>query len=435
LPAALSRLYCRTVGSVVPNSGSPGELGPGSPPGGHGPLYGVRVLELGNFIAGPTAGKILAEFGAEVIKVEQPGSGDQVRQWRLFGGQTSMLWKTLSRNKKSVSIDLRKPKGAEIVRRLARHCDVVIENYRPGRLESWGLGPDVLREENPGLIVIRVSGYGQTGPYRDRVGFGGVAEAMGGIRYVTGYPDRPPTRVGVSLADTLAGLYAVIGVLFGLLERRNNDSPSAGETVDVALYEAVYSIMESTVPEYTAYGVVRERTGNVIPGIAPSNTYRCKDGQWIVIGGNSNSIYPRLMRLVGRPDLADDPKFQENNYRAANMELLDDAIESWTLSHPLDEALQMLLEHDVPAGAIYSADRMLADPHFHARAMFLESDRDRRPDGGPVLFPGVVPKLTLHPGSVRTPAPEIGQHNPEILGGLLGLALEDFRSLQEEGVI
>jgi formyl-CoA transferase len=403
--------------------------------GGHGPLSGIRVLELGNFIAGPTAGKLLAEFGAEVIKVEQPGSGDQVRRWRLFGDQTSMLWKTMSRNKKSVAIDLRKPKGAEIVRSLARHCDVLIENYRPGRLESWGLGPDRLRQENPQLIIIRISGYGQTGPYRDRVGFGGVAEAMGGIRYVTGYPDRPPTRVGISLADSLAGLYAVIGVLFGLLERRNEESAAVGETVDVALYEAVYAVMESTVPEYTGYGVVRERTGNVIPGIAPSNTYRCSDGQWIVIGGNSNSIYPRLMRLVGRPDLADDPKYQDNNYRAADMELLDEAIESWTSTRPLDEALETLLEHNVPAGAIYSADRMLADPHFRARDMFLQSPRERRPDGQPVSFPGVVPKLTRYPGRVHAPAPDIGQHNAEILGGMLGLGQEEFRSLQEEGVI
>lgn len=422
------------MGPEDPNNGT-SERMPLRPGNGRGPLYGIRVLELGNFIAGPTAGKLLAEFGAEVIKIEQPGSGDQARRWRLFGDKTSMLWKTLSRNKKSVAIDLRKPKGAEIVRRLARRCDVLIENYRPGRLETWGLGPDLLREENPQLIVIRVSGYGQTGPYRDRVGFGGVAEAMGGIRYVTGYPNRPPTRVGVSLGDTLAGLYAVIGVLFGLLERRNDERTLIGETVDVALYEAVYSVMEATVPEYSAYGVVRERTGNLIPGVAPSNTYRCSDGQWIVIGGNSDSIFPRLMRLVGRPDLADDLKYQDNNHRAANMGLLDEAIESWTSKHPLDEALQMLLAHDVPAGAIYSADRMMRDPQFRARDMLLESDHDCRPDGRPVLFPGVVPKLTLRPGSVRTPAPEIGQHNAEILGGLLGMAPEELRSLHEEGAI
>jgi formyl-CoA transferase len=393
------------------------------------------VLELGNFIAGPTAGKLLAEFGAEVIKIEQPGSGDQVRRWRLFGDETSMLWETLSRNKKSLAIDLRKSQGAEIVRKLARHCDVLIENYRPGRLESWGLGPDVLRQENPQLIVIRVSGYGQSGPYRDRVGFGGVAEAMGGVRYVTGYPDRPPTRVGVSLADTLAGLYAVIGVLFGLLERKADEPAPVGETVDVALYEAVCSIMESTVAEYSAYGIVRERTGNVIPGIAPSNTYQCGDGQWIVIGGNSDSIFPRLMRLIGRADLADDPKYQDNNHRAANMQLLDKAIESWTLSRSLDEAMEMLLAHDVPAGPIYSADRMLSDPHFQAREMFVESIHDRRPDGRRVMFPGVVPKLTLDPGGIRSPAPEIGEHNAEILQGLLGLSPDEFRVLQQKGVV
>jgi formyl-CoA transferase len=393
------------------------------------------VLELGNFIAGPTAGKLLAEFGAEVIKIEQPGSGDQVRRWRLFGDETSMLWETLSRNKKSLAIDLRKSQGAEIVRKLARHCDVLIENYRPGRLESWGLGPDVLRQENPQLIVIRVSGYGQSGPYRDRVGFGGVAEAMGGVRYVTGYPDRPPTRVGVSLADTLAGLYAVIGVLFGLLERKADEPAPVGETVDVALYEAVCSIMESTVAEYSAYGIVRERTGNVIPGIAPSNTYQCGDGQWIVIGGNSDSIFPRLMRLIGRADLADDPKYQDNNHRAANMQLLDKAIESWTLSRSLDEAMEMLLAHDVPAGPIYSADRMLSDPHFQAREMFVESIHDRRPDGRRVMFPGVVPKLTLDPGGIRSPAPEIGEHNAEILEGLLGLSPDEFRVLQQKGVV
>jgi formyl-CoA transferase len=392
------------------------------------------VLELGNFIAGPTAGKLLAEFGAEVIKIEQPGSGDQVRRWRPQGDDTSMLWKTLSRNKKSVAIDLRKPQGAEIVRKLARHCDALIENYRPGRLESWGLGPDLLRQENPQLIIIRVSGYGQSGPYRDRVGFGGVAEAMGGIRHVTGYPDRPPTRVGVSLADTLAGLYAVIGVLFGLLEKNGEPAP-VGETVDVALYEAVYSIMESTVAEYSAHGIVRERTGNVIPGIAPSNTYQCGDGQWIVIGGNSNSIYPRLMRLVGRPDLADDPEYQDNSCRAANMELIDGAIKSWTSGRSLDEAMEMLLAHDVPAGPIYSADRMLSDPHFQAREMFLESINDRRPDGRRVVFPGVVPKLTLRPGGVHTPAPEVGEHNTEILEGLLGFSRDELRSLQEKGVI
>jgi formyl-CoA transferase len=423
------------MGKIVPHNGPDRKRKPGRARDGHGPLCGIRVLELGNFIAGPTAGKLLAEFGAEVIKIEQPGSGDQVRRWRLFGDETSMLWETLSRNKKSVAIDLRKAQGAEIVRKLARHCDVLIENYRPGRLESWGLGPDVLRQENPQLIVIRVSGYGQSGPYRDRVGFGGVAEAMGGIRNVTGYPDRPPSRVGVSLADTLAGLYAVIGALFGLLEKKGDEPAPVGETVDVALYEAVYSIMESTVAEYSAYGIVRERTGNVIPGIAPSNTYQCSDGQWIVIGGNSDSIYPRLMRLVGRADLADDPKYQDNNYRAANMPLLDKAIESWTLSRSLDEAMEMLLAHDVPAGPIYSADRMLSDPHFQARQMFVESIHDRRPDGRRVMFPGVVPKLALRPGSIRAPAPGIGEHNAEILEGLLGFSPDEFRSLQEEGVI
>ena len=294
-----------------------------------GALAGLRVLELGNFIAAPSAGRLLAEFGAEVIKVEQPGTGDQIRDWRLFRGETSMMWRTLGRNKKSVTIDIRTAEGQEQVRRRAAEVDVDNENYRPGKLESWHLSPDELRRDNEQLIVVRISGYGQTGPYRDRPGFGGVAEAMGGLRYITGHPDRPPTRVGTSIGDTLAGLYGVIGALLGLLSRDRGEMP-CGETVDVALTEAVYSVMESTIPEYTAYGIVRSRTGNEMPGVAPSNTYPCGDGEWIVIGGNADGIFHRLMIAIGRPDLASDERLSDNRGRAAHSALLDDAITAWT---------------------------------------------------------------------------------------------------------
>ncbi|HEX8927378.1 MAG TPA: CaiB/BaiF CoA-transferase family protein [Actinomycetota bacterium] len=399
-----------------------------------GPLSGIRVLELGNFIAAPSAGRLMAEFGAEVIKIEKPGSGDQVRHWRLLRGDTSMMWRTLARNKKSVTIDLRTPRGNQLARRLAGKADVVLENYRPGTLEAWGLSPEVLRGENPQLVVVRISGYGQTGPYRDRAGFGGVAEALGGLRSVTGYPDRPPTRIGISMGDSLAGLFGVIGALMGLLARYRLGG-ERGETVDVALHEAVYAVMESLIPEYSAYGLVRTRTGNEIPGVAPSNTYPCRDGEGVVIGGNADGIFVRLMHAIGRTDLATDPRFGDNQERAAHSRLLDEAIASWTAVRSLNEVMAAMVEAGVPAGPVYTAKEIVDDPHFRAREMFVE--RAVRIDGPaePVLFPGIVPKLELRPGGMRWPGPELGEHTDDVLTELAGIAEDELVELRRQGVI
>jgi len=407
---------------------------PGTPPVATGPLAGIRVLELGNFVAAPTAGRLLAEFGAEVIKIELPSVGDEVRGWRLARGDTSMMWRAIARNKKSVTIDLRTPEGAELVRRLVQHVDVVVENYRPGKLESWGLSPETLREHNPGLIVVRISGYGQTGPYRDRAGFGSVAESMGGIRYVTGYEDRPPTRMNISIGDTLAGMYGVIGALMGLLARERGLA-SRGETVDVALTEAVFSVMESMVPDYSAYGLVRQRTGNLISGVAPSGTYPCRDGGWIVIGGNSDGIFKRFMHAIGRSDLAEDPRMRDNPGRAANGLELNEAISDWTRTQTVEEAMEVMTGAHVPAGPIYSVAELVDDPHFRARGMFLE--RDVRIEDGeePIIFPGVVPKLEQMPGKMRWPGPELGEHTAEVLTGILGLTETELSELAERRVV
>jgi formyl-CoA transferase len=399
-----------------------------------GPLAGVRILELGNFIAAPSAGRMLAEFGAEVIKVEQPGVGDQVRRWRLLRGETSMMWRTLARNKKSVTIDLHAAEGQELVRRLAGRADAVIENYRPGKLESWGLGPEQLRRDNPKLVVVRISGYGQTGPYRDRAGFGGVAEALGGLRFLTGHPDRSPTRVGVSLGDQLAGLHAVIGTLMGLWAR-DRTCIEQGETVDVALHEAVFSVMEGLIPEYTAYGVVRERSGNEIPGVAPSNTYPCLDGEWVVIGANANTLFPRLMIGIGRPDLAADERFRDNRGRARHSGLLDAAISEFTSTRTLAEVMAVMVAAEVPAGPIYSAAEMTADPHFRARDMLLDQEVAVDGEAETVLFPGVVPKLAQQPGRVRWLGPELGEHTVDVLTGLLELSSAEISALRGRKVV
>jgi formyl-CoA transferase len=405
-----------------------------SRPAVEGPLTGIRVLELGNFIAAPSAGRLMAEFGAEVIKIEKPGGGDQVRHWRLLRGDTSMMWRTLARNKKSVTIDLRTPRGNQLARQLASKADVVLENYRPGTLEAWGLSPEVLRGENPRLVVVRISGYGQTGPYRDRAGFGGVAEALGGLRSVTGYPDRPPTRIGVSVGDSLAGLFGVIGALMGLLARHRLGD-GRGETVDVALHEAVYAVMESLIPEYSAYGLVRTRSGNEMPGVAPSNTYPCRDGEGVVIGGNADGIFVRLMQAIGRSDLATDPRFRANQGRAAHSRLLDEAIASWTGVRSLDEVMAVMVEAGVPAGPVYTAREIVEDPHFRARDMFVE--RAVRVDGAAetVLFPGIVPKLELRPGEMQWPGPELGEHTDDVLGELAGIGEDELVELRRQGVI
>src|SRR5262245_12231924 len=320
-----------------------------------GPLAGIRVLELGTMLAGPSAARMLGEFGAEVIKVEPPDGGDPLRGWRLLENGTSIWWYLQARNKKCVTLDLRQPRGQALARRLAAISDVLIENFRPGTLERWGLGEEALRADNPRLVMVRISGYGQTGPRREQPGFGAIGEAMGGLRYVTGYPDRPPPRVGISLGDHLASLHAVIGALMALYRRDAGRDGGAGQVVDVALYEAVFNVMECLVPEYDRFGYVRERSGSAIPGIAPSNTYPCADDKYVVIGANSDSLYVRLMETVGRPDLARDPELQANAGRVRRVDEIDGAIADWTRQHPLAEAVRRLEAAGIPAGPIYSA--------------------------------------------------------------------------------
>ncbi|MEV5536505.1 CaiB/BaiF CoA-transferase family protein [Saccharopolyspora shandongensis] len=401
-------------------------------PNGHGPLTGIRVVEFGNFIAAPTAGRILAEFGADVIKIERPKTGDELRNWRLHGGDVSLLFRTMARNKRSMTLDLRSAPGQGVARKLIAGADIVLENFRPGTLEKWGLGPAEIRRANPGAVLVRISGFGQTGPYRERPGFGGVAEAFGGVRHLTGYPGMPPVRTGVSLADSVAGLYAVIGALMGLLRRRSGEP---GETVDVALYEAIYSLMESSVPDFDAFGVTREATGATIPGVVPSSTYRCADGKYVVVGGNNNAIYARLMDLIDRPDLAGDPALQTNVGRVERGAEIDDAIGSWTARLDSPRVLELLAGASVPSGPIYDVPDIVADPHFAARGM-----HERHPvriEGGEtreVLFPGIVPKLTEEPGGTRWLGPELGEHTDEVLAEL-GLSPTETAELRAEGVI
>lgn len=409
-----------------------------------GPLSGLRVLELGNLIAAPYAGRIFAEFGAELIKVERPREGDELRQWRLFAGETSLFWSLQSRNKKSITLDLRNAEGQEIALKLVQHVDVVLENFRPGTLEKWNLGYEEMKRVNPEIILVRISGYGQTGPYRDRPGFASVAEAMGGLRYLTGYPDRPPTRVGVSLGDSLAGLFGVIGALVALLHRewagRNAGSDESvqerGQMVDVALYEAVFAITESLLPEYDGYGMVRQRTGNLLPGLTPSNTYACKENKWVVIGGNADAVFKRLMLAIGRSDLAEDERFLDNVGRTKWRTFLDQVIADWTSQHTLAEVMNILIEAGVPAGPIFDASDIAHDPHFQERGMLEEhmvaiEAGERRP----VRFPGIVPRLSETPGETRWLGPELGEHNEEIYGQLLNLSPDSIATLRRAKVI
>ncbi|TDM08067.1 MAG: formyl-CoA transferase [Ideonella sp. MAG2] len=381
-------------------------------------LQGLKVLELGQLIAGPFAGKTLADFGAEVIKIEPPGTGDPLRQWRLLHEGTSVWWQVQSRNKQSVVLDLRTPEGQEQVRRLASEADVLIENFKPGTMEKWGLGYETLSATNPGLIMLRLSGYGQDGPYRDLPGFAVVAEAMGGLRHLMGEPGRPPVRAGVSLGDTLAALHGVIGVLLALQARSHSISPEApkgrGQVVDVALYEAVFNCMESLLPEYSAFGAVREPAGSALPGIAPSNAYRCADGQ-VVIGGNGDSIFKRLMAAIGRDDLGQDPGLASNSLRAARVDELDAAITRWTLERPVAEVVATLQAVSVPVGRIYTVRDIAQDPHFAARGMI---QRIVTAQGLQLDVPGVVPKLSATPGALRNLAPALGEHTEAVLGNL-----------------
>ena len=393
------------------------------------PLSGIKVIEIGTLIAAPFAARLMAEFGAEVIKIEALGQGDPLRKWRKLHEGTSLWWYLQSRNKKSLALDLKSAEGLGLIKQLLGDADVLIENLRPGGLEKLGLGWDVLHALNPKLTLVRISGYGQTGPYRDRPGFGAIGEAMGGIRYTTGNPDSPPARVGVSLGDSLASLHGVIGALMSLLRVKTGQGD--GQIVDVSLAESVFNLMESLVPEYDMLGHVRERSGGALPGIAPSNTYLTADGAYVVIAGNSDPIYKRLMTTIGRADLADAPEFAHNDGRAAKSGLLDAAITYWTSSLPIDQVLAALETAEVPAGRIYSVADIVSDPHYQARDMLLNAEL---PGGVSVKMPGIVPKLSETPGAVNWQGPSLGQHTDDILGSL-GLTDTDIQRLKTSGVV
>ena len=399
-----------------------------SPDSPTGPLSGLKVLELGQLIAGPFAAKTLADFGADVIKIEPPGMGDPLRKWRLLKDGTSVWWQVQSRNKRSLALDLKAPRAQDIVRQLAGDVDVLIENFRPGAMEGWGLGPDELLKINPRLIMLRISGYGQTGPYRDKPGFGVVAEAMSGLRHLTAEPGRVPVRVGVSIGDTLASLHGVIGILLALQERQRSDK---GQVIDVALYEAVFNCMESLLPEYSAFGAVRGAAGSALPGIAPSNAYRCKDGGYALIAGNGDSIFKRLMQTMNRTDLGQDPSLADNSGRVKRVAELDAAIEAWTLQHTVDEVLAALDKASVPAGRIYTVADIAADPHYRAREMIQQVQMD---DGSTLDVPGIVPKLSRTPGSHRRNAPRIGQDTDDVLREM-GLSKDQIQQLKAQGIV
>jgi formyl-CoA transferase len=383
-------------------------------------LAGIRVIELGQLIAGPFCGKTLGDFGADVIKVEPPGLGDPLRKWRVLKDGTSLWWQVQSRNKRSITLDLRKPEGQEIVRKLVAEADVLIENFKPGSMEEWGLGWEALSAVNPGLIMVRISGFGQSGPYRDRAGFGVVAEAMGGLRYLTGEPGRIPVRTGISIGDTLASLHGTIGVLLALYHRKTNGG--IGQVIDVALYEAVFNCMESLLPEYSAAGVVREPSGSALPGIAPTNAYPCSDGV-LLIAGNGDSIFKRLMRVIGRADFAQAADLATNEGRVRRVAEIDEAIAAWTRGRTVSDALALLAAAQVPAGRIYTAKDIAEDPQYRARNM-IEQITTR--EGYALEVPGIVPKLSATPGAIRSAAPLLGEHTAELLKeqGLSGAEIE-----------
>lgn len=407
-----------------------------------GPLAGIKVLELGTLIAGPFCSRLLAEFGAEVIKIEAPDGGDPLRHWRVLKDGTSLWWSVQSRNKKSVTLNLKDARAQEIARRLALDADIVVENYRPGVLEKWGLGYEGLKRINPATIMVRLSGYGQTGPMKDLPGFGAIGESMGGMRHVSGHPDRPPVRIGISIGDSLAALHGVIGAMMALRHRDvtggrwNGKSgeecvAGQGQMVDVALYESVFNVMESLVPEFDYAGVVRERTGGALPGIVPSNTYTTRDGQNIVIAGNGDAIFKRLMLAIGREDMANDPALARNDGRVPRTAEIDGAIQAWCDTQSIDSALSILKQADVPVGKIYSVRDMMSDAQFLARGMF---EQHSFADGTPVKMPAVVPKLSETPGGTQWLGPQLGEHNVEVLRGL-GYDDAQIGVLKEGGVI
>jgi formyl-CoA transferase len=407
-----------------------------------GPMAGIKVLELGTLIAGPFCARMLAEFGAEVIKIEAPGEGDPIRKWRVLKDGNSLWWYVQSRNKKSITLNMKDKRAQEIARRLALDADIIIENYRPGVLEKWNLGFDQLKAINPAAIMVRLSGYGQTGPLRDAPGFGAIGESMGGLRYVSGHPDRPPVRIGISIGDSVASLHGAIGALMALRHRdasggRWNGKSGVecvagqGQMVDVALYEAVFNMMESLVPEYDHAGVVRERTGGALPGIVPSNTYTTGDGENIVIAGNGDAIFKRLMTAIGRHDMADDPALANNAGRVPATQVIDDAIQSWCSTQTIDAALAVLQGADVPVSKIYSVRDMMQDPQFLARQMF---EQHQFKDGSSIKLPAVTPKLSETPGATRWIGPELGEHTDEVLK-TLGYSDQEIAEFRHTGVL
>ncbi|MDX1300256.1 MAG: CaiB/BaiF CoA-transferase family protein [Pseudomonas sp.] len=390
-------------------------------------LQGMKVIEMGQLIAGPFASKMLGEFGADVIKIEPPGVGDPLRKWRKIKDGTSLWWHVQSRNKRSLTLNLKEREAQDIVRQLIAEADVLVENFRPGTLEGWGLGYEELKQINPRLIMLRISGYGQTGPYRDLPGFGVIGEAMGGLRHLSGYPGQAPVRVGISIGDSLSSLYGVIGVLLALQERQRS---GLGQEIDVALYESVFAMMESLVPEYDAFGHIREPAGSALPGITPSNSYPCNDGAYVLIAGNGDSIYKRLMSLIGRDDLGNDPRLEQNDGRSEHAEMIDAAIAEWTALRSRDEVIDALKAARVPAGYPYTAADIVKDPHYLARQM-IETVQT---SAGPLKVPGVLPKLSRTPGRLGNGGPQLGEHSDNILAGL-GLSDEQVTGLRERGII
>ena len=391
------------------------------------PLANLKVIEMGQLIAGPFAAKTLADFGADVIKIEAPIIGDALRKWRLLKDGTSVWWQVQSRNKRSLALDLKLVEAQEIVRGLVKEADILIENFRPGTLESWGLDPQDLLQINPKLIVLRISGYGQTGPYRDKPGFGVVAEAMGGLRHLSAEPGRTPVRVGISIGDTLAALHGVIGILLALQERHTSGK---GQIIDIALYEAVFNCMESLLPEYSAFGEVRQAAGSALPGIAPSNAYQCQDGKYVLIAGNGDSIFKRLMHVIGREDLGQDAELGSNDGRVKRVDELDQAIGVWASRISVEQALEALDQASVPAGKIFTVEDIAKDPHYHARGMI---ETIRMKDGSALQVPGIIPKLSRTPGSIKSLAPEVGEQTDQILQEI-GLSSQQIAALKDKGI-
>jgi len=393
-----------------------------------GPLSGYRVIELGQLLAGPFAGCMLGYFGAEVIKIEPPKVGDPIRNWREVKDGTSLWWHSLARNKKSVTIDLKTAKGIELVKQLIDSADVVIENFRPGVVEKWGIGPDEFKDSNSKLVYARISGYGQTGPYSSKPGFASVCEGISGFRYVNGQPDQAPVRPNLSIGDTISGIHAALGICIALLEQKKSGS---GQVVDVALYESMFNLMEAVIPEYDGAGVIREPSGSTVTGIVPTNTYRCQDGKFVVIGGNGDSIFQRLMIAAGYPDMATDPALASNLGRVEHESEIDLALSNWCVNNSSESILNSLNESRVPGGPIYNVEDMINDEHFNARALFETVEIN----GQPLKIPAILPKLNKTPGATRWPGPTLGEHNEQVLGGLLGLSNEAIVELSDCGVI